>query len=133
MFHPFRKDRLTSEIVREASRILLYEMKDPRLGFVTVTRAKVSDDFRHARIFVSVLGPPKEKKLTMAALRHAQGFVQAQLSRRIPMRVFPEVRFELDETIEKTFRVTRMLDELAGRRPSPAAEGGTGDPPGEEE
>lgn len=126
MTQPFRKDRLTGEIVKEASRILLYEMKDPRLGFVTVTRAKVSDDYRHAKIFVSVLGAAKEKRLTLAALRHAQGFVQAELSRRIPMRVFPEIHFELDESIEKAFRVSRLLDELAGRRGAPAPEGETG-------
>ncbi len=123
MGQPFRKDRFSSEIVKEASRILLYEMKDPRLGFVTVTRAKVSDDFRHASIFVSVMGTPKQKKLTMAGLRHAQGFVQAELSRRIKMRVFPEIRFELDESIEKAFQVTKMLDELSRRR----GEGGGGD------
>lgn len=116
MSQPFRKDRLSSEIVKETSQVLLYEMKDPRLGFVTVTRAKVSDDYRNACVFISVLGSPKQKKLTMAALKHAQGFVQAELSRRIKMRVFPEIRFELDESIEKAFKMTQMLDDLARRR-----------------
>lgn len=121
MSQPFRKDRLASEIVKETSRILLQEMKDPRLGFVTVTRAKVSDDYRNAKVFVSILGSPKQKKLSLAALRHARGFVQAELSRRIRMRVFPEILFALDESIEKAFKVTRMLDQLARER----GEGGT--------
>ena len=112
----FRKDRLASEIVKETSQILLYEMQDPRKGFVTVTRAKVSDDYRHARIFVSVMGTKREKKLTMSGLRHAVGFVQKVLSRRIRMRVFPEIVFELDESIEKAFKMNRMLDDLARER-----------------
>lgn len=116
MAQSWRKDRLASELVKETGRLLLHEMSDPRLGFVTVTKAKVSDDYRHATIFVSVMGGPKEKKLSINALRHAQGFVQKELSRRVEMRVFPEIRFQLDESIEKAFEVTRMLDELARER-----------------
>ena len=113
----YRRDRLQSEIMKECSQILLYEMQDPRSrGMVTVTRAKVSADYRHARIFVSVMGTRKEKKLTMAGLRHARGFVQKSLSRRIPMRFFPEIEFELDESIEKAFEVTRLIDEATGKR-----------------
>ncbi len=120
----YRKDRLQSEIVKETSQILLYELKDPRKGFVTVTRAKVSDDYRTAKIFVSVMGTPKEKKLTMNGLRHAQGFVQAELSRRIKMRVFPEIRFELDESIDQAFRIAAIFDKLERER---ARRGGGGE------
>jgi len=133
MSQPFRKDRLSSEIVKETSQVLLYEMKDPRLGFVTVTRAKVSDDYRHAAVFVSVLGSPRQKKLTMAALKHAQGFVQAELSRRIKMRIFPEIRFELDESIEKAFKMTRILDDLARQREKSPPAGVPAEAGGEEE
>ena len=123
----YRKDRLQSEIVKETSQILLYELKDPRKGFVTVTRAKVSDDYRTAKIFVSVMGTAKQKKLTMSGLRHAQGFGQAELSRRIKMRVFPEIRFELDESIDQAFRIAAIFDKLEEERarrggPAPAAE-----------
>jgi ribosome-binding factor A len=112
----FRKDRLASEIVKETSKIILYELRDPRKGFVTVTRAKVSDDYRYAKIFVSVMGTAKEKKLTMGGLRHAQGFVQKELSRRIQMRSFPEIHFELDDSIEKAFDITQTIDKLARER-----------------
>src|SRR5215831_794437 len=112
----FRKDRLASEIVKETSKIILYELRDPRKGFVTVTRAKVSDDYRYAKIFVSIMGTPKEKKLTMGGLRHAQGFVQKELSRRIQMRSFPEINFELDDSIEKAFEITNTIDKLARER-----------------
>jgi len=112
----FRKDRLASEIVKETSKIILYELRDPRKGFVTVTRAKVSDDYRYAKIFVSIMGTPKEKKLTMGGLKHAQGFVQKQLSRRIQMRSFPEINFELDDSIEKAFEISNTIDKLARER-----------------
>ncbi len=112
----YRKERLSSEIVKETSKILLHELKDPRLGFVTVTKAKVSDDYRHAKIFVSVMGTPQEKKLSLNGLRHAQGFVQHALSRRIHVRNFPEIVFELDDSVEKAFQMTKLLDDLARER-----------------
>ena len=122
MGQAWRKDRLASEIVKETSRILIHEMRDPRRGFVTVTRAKVSDDYRYAKVFVSVMGTAKQKKLTLKGLSHAQGFVQKQLSRRIQMRSFPEINFEIDESIEKAFQVTKLIDDLAKKRK--ALEGG---------
>jgi len=112
----FRKDRLASEIVKETSKIILYELRDPRKGFVTVTRAKVSDDYRYAKIFVSIMGTAKQKKTVMGGLKHAQGFVQKQLSRRIQMRSFPEIHFELDDSIEKAFKITNEIDKLARER-----------------
>ena len=112
----YRKDRLASEIVKETSKILLHDMMDPRKGFMTVTRAKVSSDYKYARIFVSVMGSPRQKKKTMAGLKHAVGFIQMKLSRAIRMRAFPEIVFELDESIEKAFKVNNILAELARER-----------------
>ena len=129
----FRKDRLASEIVKETSKIILYELRDPRKGFVTVTRAKVSDDYRYAKIFVSIMGTPKEKKLTMGGLRHAQGFVQKELSRRIQMRSFPEIHFELDDSIEKAFEISNTIDKLARERKAREEKAAAETPKGEEE
>jgi ribosome-binding factor A len=119
----FRKDRLASEIVKETSKIILYELRDPRKGFVTVTRAKVSDDYRYAKIFVSIMGTPKQKKTVLGGLKHAQGYVQRELSRRIQMRSFPEINFEIDDSIEKAFKITNEIDRLARERK--AREAGT--------
>ena len=119
MAQMWRKDRLTSEIVRQTGQILIQELRDPRLGFLTVTRAKVSDDFKHVKIFVSVLGPKKSKKLSLSGLKHAQGFVQRELSRRIRMRSFPVVSFMLDDSIDKAFRVTKIMDDIkAAQKPA---------------
>ena len=112
----FRKDRLASEIIKEASKIILYELRDPRKGFGTVTKVKVSDDYRYAKIFVSIMGSPKQKKTVLGGLKHATGFVQRELSRRIKMRSFPEISFELDDSIEKSFAVTNVIDQLSRER-----------------
>jgi ribosome-binding factor A len=129
----FRKDRLASEIVKETSKIILYELRDPRKGFVTVTRAKVSDDYRYAKIFVSIMGTPKEKKTVLGGLKHAQGFVQKELSRRIQMRSFPEIHFELDDSIEKAFEISNTIDKLARERKAREEKAAAETPKGEEE
>jgi ribosome-binding factor A len=121
----YRKDRLASEIVRQTSKLVQTELSDPRLGFVTVTRAKVSDDYKYATVFVSVMGSPKQKKLSLSGLRHARGFVQRELTRRIQMRSFPEIRFELDDSIDKAFKITGIIDGLnRERKAREAAKGG---------
>jgi len=129
----FRKNRLESEVVKETSRILLYELRDPRRGFVTVTRAKVSDDYQFVKIFVSVMGTAKEKKLSMKGLHHAQGFVQKELSRRIQMRSFPVIQFELDESLEKAMAVQKMISDATRERRAREARSAAAAPPGEEE
>lgn len=115
MAQPYRREKLASEIVRDTAKILR-ELRDPRLGFVTITKAEVSPDYRYAKIFVSVFGDAKSKKLTMAGLKHARGFVQKSLGRRIRMRSFPEISFVLDESIDKAFKITKIIDDLAAER-----------------
>jgi ribosome-binding factor A len=131
----FRKNRLESEIVKETSRILLYELRDPRKGFLTVVRAKVSDDYQFAKVFVSVMGTAKQKRLTMKGLQHAHGFVQKELARRIKMRSFPVIQFELDNSLDKAMAIQKIISDVTKERnareaaaaPAPAPE------PGEEE
>jgi len=113
---PYRKEKLSSQIAKEISQILLYELKDPRKGFVTVTRAVVADDFRSAKVFVSVMGTEKDKKLTMAGLRSAVGFVQAILSKRLRVRHAPEVTFVRDDSVDRTIKLSKLIDDLAKER-----------------
>ena len=113
----WRKDRLSSEIVRQTGMILMQELRDPRLGFMTVTRAKVSDDYKYAKIFVSIMGSKKQKKLGLSGLKSAQGFVQRELSRRIRMRQFPSINFELDDSIDKAFKITKIMDDIKKGKP----------------
>jgi ribosome-binding factor A len=108
----YRPERLGEAIKEEVSDILRNELKDPRIGFATVTAVEVSGDLRHAKIFVSVLGSPEEQKATFEALRRAQGFVRSELGRRIRLRHTPEIVFRRDDSIKHGARVLELLEEV---------------------
>src|SRR5436853_4175883 len=110
-----------AEVVREvASETILFELRDPRVKMVTVTRAEVSGDLQHAKIYVSVMGTEKEQKLTLHGLQHAAGFVQAKLADRLQTRFTPVVTFVLDQGVKNALEVARLIRE-AHAEVSPAA------------
>ncbi|MBV9122268.1 MAG: 30S ribosome-binding factor RbfA [Planctomycetes bacterium] len=121
-----------AEVVREASsEAILYELRDPRIKGVTVTRAEVSGDLQHAKVFVSIMGTPKEQDLCMHALRHAAGFLQSRLAERLKTRFTPLIHIVLDEGVKKSIEITRLINEaLAQSAPSSANPRGE-DPEGE--
>jgi ribosome-binding factor A len=101
-----------SEVVREtAANAILFELKDPRVKGVTVTRAEVSADLQHAKIFVSVLGSEREQSLTMHGLKSAAGFVQTKVAERLTSRYVPHVTFVLDEGVKKSIEIARIIRE----------------------
>ena len=104
-----RADRVGDAIRHELADILLRKIKDPRVGFVTMTRVELTDDLMHAKVFVSVMGDEAAKKETMKGLRSACPFIRGELGRRLKMRSTPELVFLIDEAIE---RGDRMLDTL---------------------
>jgi ribosome-binding factor A len=104
-----RLARLRELFKQEISTILQREMKDPRIGFVSVTDVELSQDLRHAKVFVSILGDEGAKAKTMTALSSAQGFIRTELGRRIRLRYIPQVHFRLDESIERGVRVQHLL------------------------
>jgi ribosome-binding factor A len=104
-----------AEAVREtASETILYEMNDPRIKMVTVTRAEVSNDMQHAKVYVSIMGTEKEQQLTLRSLRHAAGFVQSKLAKRLQTRYTPVIQFVLDEGIKRSIEIARILNEELG-------------------
>src|SRR5215471_11423246 len=112
---PHRLARV-AEVVREvASETILFELRDPRIKGVTVTRAEVSGDLQHAKVFVSVMGEPKEQELCMHGLRHAAGFVQSKLATRLQTRFTPVIQFILDQGVKKSIEITRLINEALGR------------------
>src|SRR5262245_49941726 len=112
---PHRLARV-AEVVREvASETILFELRDPRIKGVTVTRAEVSADLQHAKVFVSVMGTPKEQELCMHGLRHAAGFVQSKLASRLQTRFTPVIQFVLDQGVKKSIEMTRLINEELGR------------------
>jgi ribosome-binding factor A len=111
-----RHERIEQEIRTEVAQIVA-GLKDPRIGFVTVTRVALTADLRSARIFVGVLGDSKAHDATLTGLRQAAGFVRRSLGQRIRMRHTPELIFQYDEGLDATDRVARLLNE-ANRAPS---------------
>ncbi|MBM3983499.1 MAG: 30S ribosome-binding factor RbfA [Planctomycetes bacterium] len=101
-----------SEVVREtAANAILFELKDPRVKGVTVTRAEVSGDLQHAKVFVSIMGTEKEQQLTMHGLKSAAGFIQTKLADRLTSRYVPHVTFVLDEGVKKSIEIARIIRE----------------------
>jgi len=110
-----------AEAIREvASETILYELRDPRVKLVTVTRAEVSGDLQHAKVFVSIMGSEQEQKLTMHGLRHAAGFIQAKLARRLQTRFTPVLQFVLDQGVKQSIEMSRLINEALAQSPSAA-------------
>lgn len=105
-----------SEVIREtAAEVILFELKDPRVKNVTVTRAEVSGDLQHAKVFVSVMGSEKEQQLTMHGLKSAAGFVQTKIASQLTSRYVPHVTFVLDDGVKKSVEIGRMIREESER------------------
>jgi len=107
-----RSDRVKEVIREEISQMLMGAIKDPRIGFATLTRVELSDDLRNAKIFVSVMGSEEEKKKTIKGLESASGFIRSELRKRMRLKFIPEIIFRLDTSIEHGEKIARILDEL---------------------
>jgi ribosome-binding factor A len=127
---PTRAERLAELIRAEASEIIQRGLKDPRIGFVSITDVVVSPDLRHAKIFVSVLGDDEVKRRTMEGLARATGHVRSELGSRLAIRFVPEVLFRLDESIERGARISSLLRGVTEEGPREPAGGDRQDPQG---
>ena len=107
-----RKEKLQQEIKKVVSDILQKEVKDPSIGFVTVTSVDVSGDLRHAKIFVSILGEKGNQEDTLHALEKATGFIRTELGKRIRLRHVPEIVFKFDDSIEHGDHINKLLKQL---------------------
>jgi ribosome-binding factor A len=117
-----RPERLAEQIKEEVSLIIAGEVEDPRVGFVTVTEARVTPDLKHAKIYVSVLGTDKEVKESLAALKHAAGFIRTQLGPVLRMKRTPELHFVYDGTTETASRIEELLSEEVRKAQARASE-----------
>ncbi|NJD29319.1 MAG: 30S ribosome-binding factor RbfA [Chloroflexi bacterium] len=120
-----RTDRIDQLIRQELGEILARDVRDPRIGFATVTDVETAPDLSHARVWVSVIGQPAERDAALEGLRHAMPFVRRELASRLRLRRVPELHVRLDDTAERGTRVLRLLSELeAGGAPETTAEAG---------
>jgi len=105
--------RRVNEAVREVISEGVGELKDPRVGFVTVTGVETSPDLRQATVFVSVLGNDRKRDETLDGLTAAHGVLQARVARELRMKRTPQLTFEYDPTVERGVRMSQLIDELA--------------------
>ena len=118
-----RRRQQVGDLIRdEVSDILRYEMKDPRLGMVSIIRVEMSPDLRYATLHTSVYGDEDEQQATLQALSGASGYIRRLLAPRLRIRHIPTIRFRLDHSMEHADQVTRMLNEI-----EPSAEEGEDD------
>jgi len=147
---PTRRAQKVAEAVREVvSLAILADLKDPRIRDVTVTYVEVSNDLRHAKVHVSVMGDEPHQQLSLRGLRSAAGFLQGKVSDRVNLRYTPRLNFVLDQGVKKSIEIARILDRVLPPEPAveeaelPAEEGGqavtetedqpSGEPSAEEE
>jgi len=117
-----RTDRIDELLRQEIGGLLSREVKDPRIGFATVTKVETTADLAHARVWVSVIGSPAERTETVRALEHAMPFVRHELGSRLRLRRIPNLHIRLDETAETGTRVLHLIEELEqGRTPQEEA------------
>jgi ribosome-binding factor A len=107
-----RVDAAMRHVVSDA---VAQDLKDPRVGFVTVTDVKTSADLRHARVYVSVLGTPAEREASLEGLRSAHGYLQRRVASELHLKNTPELRFVLDDTAERAFRLEELLEDEEDR------------------
>ena len=104
--------RRVNESVRQVLSESVGDLKDPRIGFVTITGVETSPDLRHAKVFVSVLGSAKKRDATLSGLNSSHGVLQAALAKELRMKRTPQLTFEYDPTVERGVRLSALIDEL---------------------
>ena len=105
--------RRVDESIRQVLSEAVPELKDPRIGFVTVTGVATSPDLRHAKVFVSVLGSEQAQARTLEGLTAAHGVLQSAVARELKLKRTPQLTFEYDQSVERGVRMSKLIDELA--------------------
>ena len=110
--HPYkRSQRLSILLKEEAANIILHKIKDPRLGFITITDVELSDNLKLAKVFISVL-KDEDKKISLKILNDAKGFIREEIAKRLRIKVIPTFEFLYDESIERGFRIDKLLNKI---------------------
>jgi ribosome-binding factor A len=112
-----RLRRVADQIQRELSGLLRSELKDPRVGMITLTGVEVSPDLAHAKVFFTTLGDAEARARTETGLKRAGGFLRTELGHRLKLRVTPEIHFVYDGSVERGVRLSRLIDDaVAGKK-----------------
>lgn len=112
-----RGRRIADQIQRELSEIIRLELKDPRVGLVTIVDVEVSPDYSHAKVFFTALGEPAQQEAATRALDRASGFLRTELAHRLKLRVVPQLRFEYDVSVERGMNLAKLIDKAVSGTP----------------
>ena len=107
-----RQERINEMLKIEISEIILRELRDPRLGFITITGAEVTKDLRHAKVFISVMGDENQQKETLMVLKKASGFIRSEFGKRATMKMIPEISFRMDSGVQHGMRIFELLQQV---------------------
>ena len=105
-----RSRRIAEQVQRELSEIIRLELKDPRVGMITITEVEVTPDAAYARVYFTLMGDAERIKETTAALTHAAGFLRSELAHRMKLRIVPQLIFKYDVSVERGARLSQMID-----------------------
>ena len=108
----YRKQKLEAQIQKLIGTLIVTELKDPRIGFVTVTRVKMSKDYAYADVYISILGDEHDRQKTLEGLQSARGFVQYRVGKSLRIHTIPEVSFYVDTSIEEGVTMVNLLEKL---------------------
>lgn len=106
-----RAERLGVLLKEEVADIIMHKIKDPRVGFVTVTDLALSDDLRVAKVFITVL-KKEQREITLGILNYSKGFIRNEIAKRLRIKIIPTFEFVFDESIERGFRIDKLLNEI---------------------
>jgi ribosome-binding factor A len=112
-----RGRRIADQIQRELSEIIRMELKDPRVGLITITDVEVTQDNEHAKVFFTALGEPVQQEAAERALNHASGFLRSSLAKVMKLRTVPQLRFIYDISVERGVRLSNLIDEAVASHP----------------
>jgi ribosome-binding factor A len=115
-----RRARIADQIQRELAEIIRLEMRDPRVGMITLTGVEVSRDQSHAKVFYTVLGAESAAREAAEGLQRAAGFLRSELAHRLSTRSVPELHFQFDESVERGVRLSKLIDEAVAQKPRAA-------------
>lgn len=116
--HPYKRSVRVSDLIKEeVADIIMNRLKDPRLGFITVTEARVSNDLRHAKIFFSVLEDDKKDE-SLKILTSSARFIRSELAKKVRIKFIPDIVFKIDESIEYGAKINKILSNIKSSTPS---------------
>ncbi len=107
-----RSKRVQELLLEEISGLIQFGLKDPRIGFATVTGVDLTDNLKHARVYVGIIGDDEQKQGTLEGLQNARGYIRSVLGKNLHLKFIPELSFHLDETAEKAQKISKILNEL---------------------